>query len=211
MVRMLAAAAVVGCGLFVAGHFLESLPLRLAGKPWIHLALIAWLLRRAGDPYARRLAAAFTACLVGDLVIELPTGFLAGAAGFLVGHALFVRAFLRDERRLRPLAALPFLAWAAGLWLFLLPGLGELALPLAIYALGLCATAWRACARLGRPGAGWAAAGAVVFVLSDSLIGLARFGHPFPGARLAIVGSYWLSLLLLARSARPDRPSADAC
>lgn len=58
-------------------------------------------------------------------------------------------------------------------------------------------------------------AGAVFFVVSDSLIAVNKFGHPFTGARVAIMLTYILGQWLLVAGARkatqgvPDTPQAD--
>ena len=43
--------------------------------------------------------------------------------------------------------------------------------------------------------------GALLFVLSDSLIGVNRFVSPFAGANIAIMLTYWLGQLGIAASA----------
>ncbi|HNM27623.1 MAG TPA: lysoplasmalogenase family protein, partial [Saprospiraceae bacterium] len=45
-------------------------------------------------------------------------------------------------------------------------------------------------------------AGALLFVLSDSLIAINKFGHPFNGARLMIMVTYLLGQFLLVSGAR---------
>ncbi|MNG10659.1 YhhN-like protein [compost metagenome] len=84
-------------------------------------------------------------------------------------------------------------------------GLGALLLPVACYSLAIGSMLWRALARLGSGDSAtrssWlAAAGALLFVLSDSLIGINRFVAPFEGARYAIILSYWLGQWGIAAS-----------
>lgn len=83
--------------------------------------------------------------------------------------------------------------------------LGPLLIPVACYALAISAMLWRALARLGQEGLNTsstrlAAAGAALFVLSDSLIGINRFVAPFDAAPLAIMLSYWLGQWAIAAS-----------
>ena len=79
-------------------------------------------------------------------------------------------------------------------------------IPVAFYALTISAMLWRALARLGEPNiaraSAWLAAiGAVLFVISDSLIGINRFVAPFDAARYAIIVTYWLGQFGIAASA----------
>jgi uncharacterized membrane protein YhhN len=64
---------------------------------------------------------------------------------------------------------------------------------------------WRALARLGtgvpKRSALLAAAGAVAFVFSDSVIGIDRFAMPFKAAPYVIILSYWLGQWGIAASA----------
>jgi hypothetical protein len=69
----------------------------------------------------------------------------------------------------------------------------------AICAMGAQATG-RALQRRDRASAA-VAAGAVLFMLSDTLLALDRFVAPLPLAPLAILGSYFAAQLLIARFA----------
>jgi alkenylglycerophosphocholine/alkenylglycerophosphoethanolamine hydrolase len=75
-------------------------------------------------------------------------------------------------------------------------GLGPLLIPVIVYGLAISAMLWRALARLGtdvpKRSALLAAAGAVAFVFSDSVIGINRFVAPFHAAPYVIILSYWL-------------------
>ena len=69
-------------------------------------------------------------------------------------------------------------------------------IPVIVYGLAISAMLWRALARLGtevpKRSALLAAAGAVAFVFSDSVIGISRFVMPFDAAPYVIILSYWL-------------------
>ena len=84
--------------------------------------------------------------------------------------------------------------------------LGALLIPVAAYALTISAMLWRALARVGEPdiarASAWlAAVGALLFVISDSLIGINRFVMPFEAAKYAIIITYWLGQFGIAASA----------
>ena len=156
------------------------------------MACLAIRVSREGDGWLGRLAAVgLTVSAVADFVIEW--AFLGGLALFLAAHVLYVAAFVADERRARPLRALPFAAYAAAMYVVLAPGLGTLAIPIGLYSLAIAAMMWRAAARV-RAGerAGWiAVAGALCFGLSDTLLALHRFRWPLTGASYLIMLTYW--------------------
>ena len=79
-----------------------------------------------------------------------------------------------------------------------------------VYGLAISAMLWRALARLGtdvpKRSALLAAAGAVAFVFSDSVIGISRFVVAFEAAPYLIILSYWLGQWGIAASAFSQRP-----
>ena len=186
------ASAAVGYGLGLDWLKLVSMPL-----PVLMLALgLAGLPK---DAFSRWLLTGFGLCAAADLAIQL--SFLAGLVLFLLGHLCFILGFRAEVRDPALLRALPFAAWGGGAIAWLWPGLGSMAVPVALYTLTICAMMWRAAALLApsRPWAGWILAGALVFALSDTLIAFNRFHAPVPGAGVWILGLYWTAMFCLAR------------
>ena len=174
-------------------------------KPWPAVCLAIWVLADGKGALGRLVGAGLLLSAVADFVIE--RSFLGGLALFLLAHLTYVAAFVADEHAPRWLRALPFAAYAAGMYRFLAPGLGPLALPVALYALAIASMMWRAAARV-RPAerVGWIAlAGALTFGLSDTLLALHRFHAPFAGAPYAIMLTYWAGQLGIAASAVRSR------
>lgn len=141
-----------------------------------------------------------------DAAIEF--SFVAGLASFLVMQLLYTVVFLSDASFQRGRAAILLLVLyiAAALWV-LLPKAGELILPVAVYmgAIGLMGIS-AACYR----GSRWVFAGALLFIISDTLIAVNRFWLPVPLERYLILGTYFSAQLLIAggviarASANPD-------
>jgi alkenylglycerophosphocholine hydrolase len=207
--RLILCLGLGGALLFLLGLSLEHTGLRLLSKPLPLIALLLWMrLAPAGD-YQRWISLGLLLSLAGDMLLEWPADlFVFGLGAFLLGHLCFLLAYLGDTRR----AALPALAIAGafGLGMFSLlaqHGLDALQLPVALYALTISCMLWRALARLGVPGiangSAWlGAGGALLFVLSDSLIGINRFVGHFAGADLAIILTYWAGQFGIAASAQ---------
>lgn len=153
--------------------------------------------------------------LLGDVLLAWPGDlFVFGLGAFLVAHLAYLKAYLSDCRRL---ALLP-LVIALGVGALLLGilisnGLGPLLVPVIVYAMAISAMLWRALARLGtdvpKRSALLAAAGALAFVFSDSVIGINRFVSPFHAAPYVIILSYWLGQWGIAASAFSKRLPRD--
>ncbi len=184
-------------------------------KPLATILVIAmvWSVRLPVSPtYRQRVLAGMVFSLVGDVFLMLsPRWFIAGLLGFLIAHVGFIAAFVSDK----PFAAKP-LPWllcvaygALAVWM-LWPSLAPVlrfAVPLYIAVLATMAgqavgrAGWfRArCATLA-PQAVLAACGALVFMLSDSLLAWNRFMAPLPLSAVAVLGTYYAALWLIARS-----------
>jgi len=202
---LLLAIGILSAGTYCLGLALEQRRLSLVAKPLPVLCLLLWVLQGASGPYGRFVAAGLAISLVADILIEV--SFLAGLATFLVAHVAYIVAFTAEDLAWRPLHALPFLAWGAGMLVFLWPRLGSMKWPVVAYVVVICTMMWRAAARLGGPTQGfaeWSAlVGAVLFAASDSLIALDRFHAPIRGVRYPIILLYWLGQWGIALSARP--------
>jgi len=198
----------VGIGtaiLYFAGLALALPHLRFAVKPFPALALAAWVALRCPRPLGRLTAAGLVLSAAGDVLLEAGR-FLPGLLAFLAAHLDYLAAFLTADRRPALGRALPFLAWGVGAEALLRPGLGPMALPVAVYVAVICAMMWRAAARVGSPGTPALAAllglaGAVAFGASDTLIAFDRFATPIPGVRWPIMILYWLGQTGQAASA----------
>lgn len=181
-------------------------------KPLTTLLIIvfAWP-RGMGEAKQRRLVLlGLLLSLAGDVFLLWPrAGFLPGLVSFLLAHLAYIAAFCVPVR----LAAKPwvFVAYAlvaAVLLSQLWDGVpAALRLPVLAYVLCLAAMAaqaatwWRstpsdACAR-------WAAAGGLLFMVSDTLLAFNKFAAPVPLSALWILLTYWLAQWCIASSLKP--------
>ena len=177
-------------------------------KPLATLLVLALALSFPASPPAYRwaVAAGLVLSTAGDIFLMLPRDrFIAGLASFLVAHLLYIYAFsIGVPLGAAPLLWLPFFA-AGGIvvalvWRGLAPGLraAVIAYVLVIAAMaGQAAGRWHA---LGGEAALWAALGAALFVLSDSILAINRFRAPFRAERALTLGSYWMAQTLIALS-----------
>lgn len=199
--------AVVAAGAFVFGLDPDLPALRLLVKPIPVLCLIAWTYPWTTAP-SRALVAGLALSLLGDVFLEvdqfLPgaTGpwFVAGLGAFLCGHVAYAYGFMLRAPRPHAARLVPCALFAVGYLAFVWDGLGPLRLPVVAYLLVIMTMLWRAACLAGE--SRLALLGAMLFVASDSLIGLDRFHGAFPGVRYAIILLYWLGQWGIAASLR---------
>ena len=166
------------------------------------VAILSLLVFRSA-PKAGSLWAAFGLALsaLADGVIEW--SFLGGLVIFLLAHLFYIAAFVAVERRGRFSRLVPVALWAAVVLPLIVSRAGALGAPVLIYGLVIFTMIWRAAAAASF--SGWNASvmglcGALLFGLSDSLLGYSRFVGPLPGSRLLVLGTYWSAQALIAAS-----------
>ena len=204
---LLAACAAIA-GALLAAHSPDGRWLHWIAKP-LATALVfalAWRARPAVSARYRHFVLAGIACsLAGDVLLMLPGDlFVPGLVAFLLGHACFIAALLGDSRFAVP--AWPLLACLAYGIANLVALWGAIAAPLrvpvVVYVAVLCSMAGQALARAlrGDAPARLAARGALLFMLSDSVLAWDRFRGPLPLASLWVLATYYLALWWIARS-----------
>jgi uncharacterized membrane protein YhhN len=214
--RWLLAVSVVASGLFFVTRGGPSCPLGvvLKGLAVATLAVIAFRLLRGRDRWL--LGGALACSTLGDVLLELNGLFVPGLGAFLGAHLCYATLFARDwpglarlTVRQRVLLGVLFVA-SATLTAWLWPGLGHLAVPVLLYISALTTMAALAIAADTQyPGIAW---GALLFVVSDSLIGVTRFRAPVPPGDYLVWGTYYIAQcslvlgFLSGRSALCDAP-----
>ncbi|AHL32397.1 membrane protein [Pseudomonas brassicacearum] len=204
--------ALMGAATYLYGLTVHATLLCLLVKPMPVLALLGWLHDAPPGEYRRWISLGLIFSLVGDVLLAWPGDlFVFGLGAFLLAHLAYLKAYLSDCRRpaLLPLALASGIG-AALLGILMSNGLGPLLVPVIVYGLVISTMLWRALARLGteapKRSAWLAAAGALAFVFSDSLIGINRFVAPFHAAPYLIIISYWLGQWGITASAFAQKP-----
>lgn len=200
---------------------------------WLHWAckplttalifLLAWrALPVLSARYRRWILAGIACSLFGDVFLMLPQDlFVPGLLAFLLGHLCFLAAFLGDSRfAARPWVLLASFGYGAlNLWLLWDSIATALRLPVIVYVIVLTSMGGQAAARAwtfarrGHPhtrSAMLAAGGALVFMLSDSLLAWNRFHGGIPLATLWVLATYYLALWWIARSVQRDDSMIEA-
>ena len=123
---------------------------------------------------------------IGDLFLALPFGFFVyGLTAFLFGHLVYITLWLRHWKkplqftfRQKLISAILFFFTVFMLG-FLLPLEGGLTIPVAVYMIVITAMAMTAV--LAGFSCNWIFIGAILFVISDTLIAVGRFKHLVTG------------------------------
>jgi uncharacterized membrane protein YhhN len=198
-IALLLAAA---CGADWYARAVGSERLELASKPLATLLVIALALAHGSGAALPWVVAALAFCWIGDVCL-LPRvdRFVPGLASFLVGHLCFFAAaaahgFGAGSRAFAVAAALALAVPLVARTILLGavrsdPGLR---VPVLVYiaAVSLLPTV------VAATGSSLALAGALLFTVSDTLLGYDRFVRPLAWARAPIMMTYHLALIGLA-------------
>ncbi|GBF51847.1 YhhN-like protein [Leptospira ryugenii] len=145
----------------------------------------------------------------GDSFLALPGKeyFVPGLGSFLIAQLLYAYAFSFGESSFWK-RALPFFAFGAAYYALLLPHLGNLSLPVFVYMTAICLMGWRVASASSRPKQSFQLGlmGAILFILSDSIIAYSMFLAPEMNRMLAsflIMSTYYIAQLFLFLSMEP--------
>jgi uncharacterized membrane protein YhhN len=169
-----------------------------ASAAFVVLGAVRW---SAGDPIDTWLIAALVLCATGDLFLLFHRTFDIGLISFLLGHLAYVTGFtVALPLREWPLLTLIPMAVAAALasrWLW--PHLGRRRVSVIAYIVAISIMVWGGVSVFAEGALPWtAAAGAILFYLSDLAVARNRFIQKDFINRAVGLPIYYLGQLLLA-------------
>ena len=155
--------------------------------------------------YKTLILAGLAFSLIGDIALMFPDKlFTAGLLAFLAAQVLYIFAFKPAAGHPVSVGAfLPFILFGLLMFFLLAPGLGPMKLPVLVYIGAITTMAGFASDRyvdLGGTRALLAFIGAVLFLISDSVLAYDRFGKKFGLARILVLATYFPAQLLIALS-----------
>ncbi len=195
---MAAAVASLLRAIRVGDRTLEVISKTTASAAFVMLGLARW---SPGNPVGAWLIAGLVLCAVGDLCLLSDRSFDLGLISFLLGHLAYVAGFH---------AALPIADWplvilaplalaGVGALAWLWPNLGRRRIPVAAYIVAITAMVWGGMSVSWAGALPWtAAAGAILFYLSDLAVARHRFVRPSFVNRALGLPLYYVGQLLLA-------------
>ncbi len=179
-------------------------------KPLIMISLAVYYLANTQQKSILFLVAMLF-CWAGDVLLLFPSElfFMAGLVAFLTGHVLYIFCYqqmrfnesknaLLGTQKVR--FALPIVLAGTGLVVVLYPVLGDLKIPVMIYALVITIMAMQALFRFGytsNKSFALVFIGAILFMISDSLLAINKFLMPIQFASVGIMATYMMAQYLI--------------
>ncbi len=197
---------------------------RFIAKPLLMVTLVAYYAKSVSgswNKFHKLMVAAFCFSWVGDVALMFvyrnENFFLLGLVGFLITHILYTIAFADVTNKNTPAllpkkfwVTLPLVVYMAVLLSLLVPGItGDektkpFLVPVLVYSAAIATMVVFSINRYGRVNDKSFAlvfAGALLFMVSDSIIAVNKFLHPFGTASIFIMLLYISGQLLIAKGA----------
>jgi uncharacterized membrane protein YhhN len=171
----------------------------------VFILLIASL-GQAMPLYKCMIIAGLICSMAGDAFLMPPWDrFVAGLVAFLIAHLFYIVAFTSGiGLGGSGWVLIPFVIYGIVIYSILSSGLGKLKLPVIAYIIVILVMAWQAWERwiqTDQNGALLAFVGAVLFVISDTILAINRFRGQFKLARVLNLMTYFAAQWLIAGSA----------
>jgi len=202
----------IALGELLAG-VIKSTELHLICKPMIMIMLGIYYWLNASNHRSPIVLLAILFSLVGDVALMFEAfyalSFIVGLIAFLVAHIFYILAYRHHQREQITDAlqgiqkirfAFPVVLAGTGLVVILYPTLGPLKFPVMVYALVLVLMVLNGLFRYGRTNSKsfWMVfGGAILFMISDSLLAINKFLVPITQSGFFIMGTYIAAQYLL--------------
>lgn len=178
--------------------------------------LLAWFLnaRLASEKkYSNFIIAALVFSWIGDVILLFaPRGeqfFIGGLGSFLIAQIFYITAFryrlMRKQEKLNAstilMIPLPFVLFFVLFFLFLMPYLENMLIPVAVYSIVVTTMGILAAmnfALRSKPYFAIILCGAVLFIISDALLAVNKFVSEIPGSVFWIMLTYISAQTLIA-------------
>lgn len=184
-------------------------------KPLLTITLGAYFavsLRDKKDPLKKWIIAALFFSWAGDVLLLFDSRqtnfFLLGLSAFLIAHIFYIIFFHRVRMAERPATKLRILVFVVLYYIllvsFLSPHLGDMRLPVRIYGLVISFMLLLAMHMFfinDKTAGKWMMFGALLFVISDSILAIDKFYNRFEFAGILIMLTYGLAQLFITQGA----------
>lgn len=171
-------------------------------KPAIVGSLI-YIVTKHGFRENSAFIAALVFSLLGDILLMLPSEnlFLFGLGSFLITHLFYITIF-RKKAKFKPFLTVAFLISVIGFFLLILNNKipQALTLPVLIYMFVITVMGITASSINSNKIAVYSLSiGAILFIISDSLIAVNKFAMPIPFPTLLIMSTYGIGQFLITK------------
>lgn len=178
---------------------------RYVTKPMIILSLIIFFFiqsKTLKKSFRKLMLLALAFSLAGDILLlfvdQNPNFFMFGLVAFLIAHIMYIMVYTKHLNKTRRpfLFIMILLIYAIGLFYLLKDGLGNMLIPVVVYMviiLTMTTTAYLRKGKVSIQNYNIVLLGAVLFLISDSLLALNMFYKPIPFANFMIMLTYALA------------------
>ena len=188
----------VSAAAVLLGLIFDQQAVYITAKPLLMITLgLYFFSATVGYPRWRvHVLAALVFSWAGDVFLISSDWFMAGLVSFLIAHIFYIVAYQKTGAatgQLKAVDIVKFVIYGAALIWFIYPGLGDLLVPVLIYALVLLGMGVWAHKRRGATSTAsfkLVALGAILFAISDGLIAVNKFAYPIPAERILIMSIY---------------------
>jgi len=200
----------------IAAGLLSNQLIDFISKPLIVVAVAGYFVlqtRHVSSPFKTWILFALLFSWVGDILLLFQqkdaSFFLLGLSAFLVAHIFYIIFFhrVRVEEKIKGAAwsAVVVVIYYGALITFLSPYLGDMKLPVRIYGIIISFMFMLALHMLylqNKQAGRWMMLGALLFIISDSVLAINKFYKPFEMAGVIIMLTYGLAQLFIIEGAR---------
>ena len=197
------------------GIQLQNSILQFIFKPLIIPVVIGYFDSQINDitkGYNKWIVAALIFSWIGDVLLMFQDKkdifFLLGLSSFLLAHVFYIIYFhqvrVKEKVKSNPWLLVIVVVYYGALISFLSPYLGDMKLPVRIYGIVISFMFMLALHMLfikNKQAGKWMMIGALLFVLSDSLLALNKFYQSFEFASVMIILTYALAQLFIVKGA----------
>lgn len=200
---------------YITGMQMQQEGLQLFFKPMLMLVMLGYFdskLAAITKGLARWVVLAILFSMAGDVLLlfqaKNPQFFLFGLTAFLLAHIFYIIFFLQVRKKegvpFKPATLLIVTVYYAGLIWLLYPGLLDMKIPVMVYGVvisGMFLLAMHMLFIRNRTAGRWMMTGALLFVLSDSILAVDRFYRHFEAAGILIMLTYGAAQLFIIKGA----------
>lgn len=198
------------CGIYAGNGLIESI-----SKPLLMVVLMGyfiWDTKKYSSVLKKWVLSALFFSWVGDILLMFVTNnsifFLAGLSSFLIAHIFYILFFhsvrVKEFIKGKIFLLFPVLIFYVVLMTLLSPGLGTMKLPVRIYGVFIFFMLMLAMHMLyirNRKAGLLMMIGALLFVISDSVLAVNKFYSEFNGAGIVIMLTYGIAQLMITEGA----------
>jgi uncharacterized membrane protein YhhN len=199
----------------IAGMYMGSPWLEKITKPLLMIVMIIYFVfsvNKISSAYKRWIITALAFSWLGDVLLmfqqEKPIFFLFGLSAFLIAHIFYILFFhqvkVNEQVRSRWWLLAIVVIYYAVLMAVLYPKLGDMKVPVPVYGIVISFMLLLAMHMLfikNSKAGQLMMTGAVLFILSDSILAINKFYQPFEAAGFLIMLTYGIAQLLITKGA----------